>query len=151
MFTSTAGLAVVGLLERGGGSDQLILAVFVSGAVGLLVSLWLDLILSHGVIRPVEALGSGLQQVQEGDLTVQIPVTASDELGELASAFNLMVRGLHERERMRAVFSTYMTRKSPGSSWQARFPRVASRSTSPSSSATSRASPRSPSTLNRLR
>jgi adenylate cyclase len=42
---------------------------------------------------------------------VEVPVTSSDELGELARAFNLMVRDLRERDRLQATFSTYLDKE----------------------------------------
>ncbi len=38
-------------------------------------------------------------------------MTTSDELGELAHDFNLMARGLEEREQMRAAFGTYVDKE----------------------------------------
>jgi adenylate cyclase len=37
-----------------------------------------------------------------------VPVTTADEFGELSSAFNQMVDGLAERERLREAFGTYL-------------------------------------------
>jgi class 3 adenylate cyclase len=61
------------------------------------------------VLRPVKQLLIGTRQVSEGDLTVAIPVTSDDELAELAGSFNEMVRGLDERERLRAAFGSYVS------------------------------------------
>lgn len=111
VFTSFSGIAVLGLLGPGGGPLQLLAGALVSAVVGMLISGWLDLVLSHGVTGPVEALRAGLQRVQHDDLAVEVPVTSSDELGELARAFNLMVRDLRERDRLQATFSTYLDKK----------------------------------------
>ena len=40
-----------------------------------------------------------------------MPVVTSDELGELAHDFNLMARGLEEREELREAFGTYMDKE----------------------------------------
>ena len=52
-----------------------------------------------------------MSRVAAGDLTARVPVTTSDELGELAHDFNLMARGLEEREQMRAAFGTYVDKE----------------------------------------
>ncbi len=46
--------------------------------------------------RPVEALAAGTRRVAAGDLTVTIPVSGRNELGELARAFNAMTAHLAE-------------------------------------------------------
>lgn len=111
VFTSSASLAGVSLLSEGSGPGQLSLAVAVSLAVGLGVSGWLDLILSHGITEPIETLRRGIEEVRSGDFAVRLPLVASDELGELALAFNQMVDGLRERDRLRDVFATYMDKE----------------------------------------
>jgi two-component system NtrC family sensor kinase len=42
------------------------------------------------VYRPVAELTAGTERLMEGDLGYQIPLTSSDEVGELADSFNLM-------------------------------------------------------------
>jgi len=39
---------------------------------------------------------------------VRVPVVSTDETGELAAAFNAMVAGLDERERLRAAFGAFV-------------------------------------------
>ncbi len=49
--------------------------------------------------RPVAQLIAGTRKVANGDLTTTIPATATHELGDLARAFNDMVRQLGEAQR----------------------------------------------------
>jgi two-component system NtrC family sensor kinase len=67
-------------------------AILVSGGI-----LWL--LNRRLVLRPVKALVAGTRQVAEGDLTTTIPVTSRTELGELAVAFNHMIKQLAEVQR----------------------------------------------------
>ena len=53
--------------------------------------------------RPIEALSRGAAEVARGDLSVQVPVTTHDEIGELSKTFNHMIVGLRERERTRLL------------------------------------------------
>jgi signal transduction histidine kinase len=58
-------------------------------------------LLAGTVIGPVRDLISGTRAVAEGDLRVRVPITASDELGELTSSFNAMVADLGDRVSLR--------------------------------------------------
>jgi class 3 adenylate cyclase len=51
------------------------------------------------------------QSVTRGDLSRRIPEDRWDEIGRLARAFNTMVKGLSERERMRDLFGRYLSRE----------------------------------------
>ena len=69
------------------------------GAAGTLLSLLFGLGLSMLLSRPIRRLAAAVEEVGKGDLSVQVPVSASGELGELARGFNSMVarlRGLDE-------------------------------------------------------
>ncbi len=64
-----------------------------------LILWWLNRIL---VLRPVAALVEGTRRVAGGELGVTIPVTAHDELGDLAKAFNAMTHRMAETQRQLA-------------------------------------------------
>ena len=61
------------------------------------------------VSRPLQDLLSLATRVREGDLSARAPAEGRDELCQLASALNDMVRGLQERERIKEVFGRYVT------------------------------------------
>ena len=50
------------------------------------------------LIRPIRELAKGMDRVAGGDLGHKVRITATDELGKLAKAFNLMVRNMQERD-----------------------------------------------------
>ena len=100
---------VVAAVTSGGGSS-LGLSVLAATGVAFTLSLELSVLLSMSVMRPVWALRDGLEAVRRGHYDVRVPVTTSDELGELAAGFNEMARGLAERERLREAFGTYVDR-----------------------------------------
>ncbi len=104
---------VVGGAASGGESElaDLAFAVLISIAVASTISLALTLLLSDSVTRPVAALSEATQRVGEGDFGVRVPVVTTDETGGLARAFNRMVAGLAERERIRDAFGTYVDRE----------------------------------------
>ncbi len=110
-YTAATGLLVAALVGERSGSDDLVLAVVVALAVGLALSHELSVLLSEGITEPIGRVRAALARVQGGDLTARVPVTTSDELGELAHDFNLMALGLQEREQMREAFGTYMDKE----------------------------------------
>jgi adenylate cyclase len=104
---------VVGGAVSGGESElaDLAFAVLISIAVASTISLALTLLLSESVTRPVAVLSEATERVGRGDFSVRVPVVTTDETGDLGRAFNQMVAGLEERERIREAFGTYVDRE----------------------------------------
>ncbi|MCS6787131.1 MAG: HAMP domain-containing protein [Thiobacillaceae bacterium] len=63
---------------------------------------------SRALVEPIRRLLSGTHKVEQGELDVEIQVRTRDELAELAEAFNHMVLGLKEKERIRETFGRYV-------------------------------------------
>ena len=102
-------VAAVGLLEDGQpGLDDLGVAVLVAVAVALTLTFPLSLMLASSVVTPIRRLQRATDRVAAGDLSARVPVSASDETGFLTRAFNRMVAGLEERERLRDAFGTFV-------------------------------------------
>jgi len=77
------------------------LAALLSAGAGVVLAILLSGWAAGRVTRPVEQLAHAAQQVAGGDWNTQVPVTSSDELGELAQSFNRMTRELLDhRERL---------------------------------------------------
>jgi signal transduction histidine kinase len=72
-------------------------ALLVAGA-GIFVSILLSGWIASRVTRPVEQLAAAARQVAEGNWKAQVELKSSDELGELAEAFNRMTRELGEQK-----------------------------------------------------
>src|SRR6201988_528976 len=92
---------LLGVLLLGSPSKEIVLlkrqilktAALVAAAailVGLLVTWWV----SRRITRPVEELADGARDVASGRWDTQIDVKGTDEIGQLASAFNDMTRTL---------------------------------------------------------
>ena len=92
---------LLGVLLLGSPQRELVLlrrqilktAVFVAFAailIGLLLSWWI----SKRITRPVEELANGAREVASGRWDTHIDVPGSDEIGQLAGAFNDMTRTL---------------------------------------------------------
>ena len=105
------GLVVAALTSDQGGGADLGVDVLVALAVATTLSLELTVLLSKSILRPIDDIGRAVDAINEGDYTVSVPVTTSDELGRLAASFNEMIEGLRERERLREAFGTYLDRE----------------------------------------
>jgi adenylate cyclase len=102
------GVVVAALTSDGGGTDALGINVLIALFVSFTVSFELTVLLSRSILRPVEDLEAATERIRQGHFDEHVPVTTSDEFGELSSAFNQMVDGLAERERLREAFGTYL-------------------------------------------
>ena len=71
--------------------------------ITMLLTLLLGTLLARGVTRRINRLASAIEKVAQGDLTVRVPVTGSDELTELARTFNRML-GEMAQSRTRIEF-----------------------------------------------
>ncbi len=88
--------AVVGvprtlLAEVTGGLRRLTLVVALLAALAAFAT---ALLLSARIAGPVRDLAAGAHRVAAGDLAARVPVTAADEVGDLARAFNAMTAEL---------------------------------------------------------
>jgi adenylate cyclase len=82
--------------------------VLAATGVAFTISFELTVLLSRSILRPVRDLQAATQRVAKGDYDAHVPVTTTDELGDLSAGFNQMVQGLAERERIREAFGTYL-------------------------------------------
>ena len=96
-----------GLDRRSGAgwiTDQGVLTLSIV-LLGSLLAGVAGLLLGRIVIRPVESLHQAVQRVAAQDFRATIPVRSSDELGELARAFNAMATSLRQaRDEQRREF-----------------------------------------------
>lgn len=65
-------------------------------------------IVTRALVQNVKRLVSGTDAVEEGDLSVVIPVTTQDEIGHLTGSFNHMVDELRLKEQIKDTFGKYM-------------------------------------------
>ena len=71
------------------------------GAAGILLALALTAWATARVTRPVKQLAAGAGEVARGNWDARVEIDSSDEIGDLARAFNQMTRQLAEqRERL---------------------------------------------------
>jgi two-component system NtrC family sensor kinase len=81
-------------------SQRVIVTSAILAILAVSVMLWW---LNHILVeRPVEALVAGTRRVSDGDLSGTIQVSGRHELGQLARAFNEMIRNLADTQRQLA-------------------------------------------------
>ena len=76
-------------------------AALLAGAAGILLAILFSGWAAGRVTQPVQQLAEAAREVAQGNWNARVPVTSSDELGQLADAFNRMTSELLEqRERL---------------------------------------------------
>lgn len=95
------GAAVTLALTSDLGSTAAIVVLVVGAA--LLPIMWL--LVRRRMWEPLTALRRGIQQVSDGDLSTQVPVTRDDELGNVTTHFNHMTRVLRDRAEEQGRFA----------------------------------------------
>lgn len=76
----------------------------ITGLLAIVAGMVLAFVMSRNLTTEIRSLAMTAGTVAEGDLTRDVPVNTSDEVGELAAAFNLMVGSL--RDIVREVKTT---------------------------------------------
>ena len=77
---------------------------------GLVLSLIGAILIARTVTRPVHSLVQAVRRVERGDYTRTVQVSQQDEIGELSGAFNSMLKGLVERDKVRDLFGKFVSR-----------------------------------------
>jgi signal transduction histidine kinase len=63
-------------------------------AVALMAALLVALLTARSAVRPITALAAGARSIALGDFSHRVPITAEDELGQLAASFNRMAASI---------------------------------------------------------
>jgi len=65
----------------------------------LFAAIWTGLTLARRITAPIGALAESTRKITQGDLTAEVDVPASDELGVLVESFNTMTAEIRENRR----------------------------------------------------
>jgi two-component system OmpR family sensor kinase len=76
---------------------SLVQAGLIAGGLGILLGLGI----ARGLSAPLGRLATAARRISKGDLSQRVPVTGSDEVADLARAFNEMAAGLQQAETLR--------------------------------------------------
>ena len=101
------GLVAVGIVALTNVSideQTLAITVVVLGGTALGFGALVSALAAYATVHPIASIRRGLERVGDGDLSVELAVWDSTEMGLLQSGFNEMAAGLRERERIRDIF-----------------------------------------------
>lgn len=81
-------------------------SIFFSAVATIILALFLGILLSRSISRPIRELTKATHTMTDGNLGQQVPVRSRDEIGELAQSFNKMsadlARSFNLRKQMTA-------------------------------------------------
>ena len=60
------------------------------------------------LVQPIQRLVASTQEVEGGNLDLELPISSQDEIGKLTDAFNTMVQEIREKDRLKATFGQYV-------------------------------------------
>ena len=89
------------LYEAGAGARRM--AIWMTGAF-ILVGLVVSFFMNRSITRPIDLLKKKTREIAKGNLQGDVNLSSPPEIGELASAFNLMCRKLQELDKMKSDF-----------------------------------------------
>ncbi|MGE0421344.1 MAG: adenylate/guanylate cyclase domain-containing protein [Reyranellaceae bacterium] len=108
-FSSVAPLMLIAVELASYSGDRLVEEILIdllAAAFALpIVLYWV----SRSLTNPLRRLEQGMDKVAGGDLSVRLPVTSNEEVGELTARFNQMAVGLRERDKLRETFGKYVS------------------------------------------
>ncbi|MBV7294497.1 adenylate/guanylate cyclase domain-containing protein [Corynebacterium sp. TAE3-ERU12] len=113
----TSGLPTIGIVlvlfaqKRGfftSDSSDLIPAISALALLTIISGVFGTLLMSMSVVDPIRDLTDAVNRVRRGDTGIRVPIYDGSEMGVLQAGFNEMMRGLHERQRMRDLFGRYV-------------------------------------------
>ncbi|WP_052351586.1 methyl-accepting chemotaxis protein [Deinococcus pimensis] len=87
----------IGALQR----TRLVTLLFVLAVLAL--ALWLLLVIVRAITNPLTGLARAARSLGEGNLDVNVPVLTADEIGVVASSFNVAVNQLREADAKNAL------------------------------------------------
>jgi serine/threonine-protein kinase len=74
--------------------------ILIAIVLGIILALASAGFLARQIARPVQVLAQATRKVQDGDYSVEIPVTSQDEIGMLSQAFRSLVEDLKEKAQL---------------------------------------------------
>jgi adenylate cyclase len=103
-------VAILALTRDDISLTKLAIIVLVLGGVVLCFGLLVTALNARAVVAPILAVRNAMEQVEEGNLDVEVQVYDGTELGQLQAGFNQMVAGLRDREKLRDLFGRHVGR-----------------------------------------
>ena len=84
--------------------NRLLRIVLLAQLVAWIVAFMVSSVLTSQIIKPIKRMRTAAKSIASGNFKERIPITSSDEVGQLAESFNSMTQSLEELENMRSSF-----------------------------------------------
>ena len=102
------GLALAPFTHEPGADLGLGASVVVLAVIGLVSGTAATVLVARSIADPLDGVRMALRRVQDGDLSVELPVDDGGEVGMLQRGVNGMVAGLRERARLQDLFGRHV-------------------------------------------
>jgi len=87
---------------------EVVWTTVIATVTSVLLGLSFAALATNRLVQPVRSLMAGLQSVEKGDLSIQLPVSTGDEIGTLTKSFNFFISELRMKEELRSTFGKYI-------------------------------------------
>jgi class 3 adenylate cyclase len=91
--------------------QRVIILSIVTFAIAIVIGLILATRLARNLVNSMRELMSATEAIELGKYDSELPVTSNDEIGKLAHAFNVMIKELKLKEKIRDTFGKYVDPK----------------------------------------
>jgi adenylate cyclase len=105
LYLGFSDLAIRQTIAKARNQTVWITAIMILGGIGGAVALAIIL------TKPILKLAQGTQSIAGGQFDITLPITSRDEIGDLTESFNQMAKSLHEKEKIKRAFSSYVARQ----------------------------------------
>jgi len=105
------GIVVVAIAYLSGSAispHRMAATVIFLGAIALILGAVMILAAIRSVVDPLRKLRVAMKELESGNAEVTVPVDDGSEVGLMQAAFNRMVAGLRERDRVRDLFGRHV-------------------------------------------
>jgi adenylate cyclase len=90
---------------------ELRLGLFSNSLIFICVGIWLTILVSGNLTRPLQEIIRVLRGVRNGDFDKKVRVTSNDEIGYTGDVINQMNEGLKERDFVKETFGKYVAQE----------------------------------------
>jgi adenylate cyclase len=91
--------------------EQLRSVIIANALIFMAVGIWLTILVSSNLTRPLQEIIRVLRGVRNGDFDKTVRVTSNDEIGYTGDVINEMNEGLREREFIKETFGKYVAQE----------------------------------------
>ena len=91
--------------------EQLRSGIMANAFIFMAVGIWLTMLVSSNLTRPLQEIIRVLRGVRNGDFDKTVRVTSNDEIGYTGDVINEMNQGLKERDFIKETFGKYVARE----------------------------------------